>query len=46
MSNRQHKKARKILREELRAKLAEEKVEIMPQVKILKEAVLNLKPSN
>lgn len=44
MGGRQDKKARKILREELRAKLAEEKAEIMPQVKVLKEAVLNLKP--
>lgn len=44
MSGKKEKKARKILREELRAKLSEEKVEIMPQVRTLKQAVLNLKP--
>ena len=44
MSGKTDKKARKILRQELREKLIEERVEIMPQVKILKEATLNLKP--
>lgn len=35
---------RKILRQELKAKLEEERVTIMPEIKTLKDAVLNLKP--
>lgn len=36
--------ARKLLKKELREQMEKEKVEIFPQIKVLKDAVKNLKP--
>lgn len=44
MGGHQRKLQRKIMRQELKARLDEERVTIMPQIKTMKEALKNLKP--